>query len=351
MSKNIALAIAAALCIVAAGVGSYLALQTPATRLSAPDAGVSISPEAIENAAAQLGGFAGTEGVIAEAEMTAPASTVPEPVESGHAAALVGATATPAEAPPVSTGRSKAPAPERPVTAPPPVQRRPATPAPPVAVPPVYEPPANEAPVGKTAPPLPPVAEVASPVEAPPPPPLPPEPEFEELVVSSDSVLGLQLLTTVSSETAKLEDPVEARVTREVRVGNRVAIPVGTRMLGSVTLAEKGGKMKEKARLGVRFHTLVLADTTRLPVQTEAIFREGDSPGKESAAKVGAAAAGGAILGAILGGGKGAAIGGAVGAAGGTAAVMTGGRNPAVLNSGTAVTVRLQQPVTVTVER
>ena len=40
---------------------------------------------------------------------------------------------------------------------------------------------------------------------------------------------------------------------------------------------------------------------------------------------------GGAILGAILGGGKGAVIGGSVGAAGGTAAQMAGGRNPAVL--------------------
>ena len=44
----------------------------------------------------------------------------------------------------------------------------------------------------------------------------------------------------------------------------------------------------------------------------------------------------GAIGGAIAGdAGKGAAIGGAVGAAGGTAAVMAGGRNPAVLSSGT----------------
>ena len=35
----------------------------------------------------------------------------------------------------------------------------------------------------------------------------------------------------------------------------------------------------------------------------------------------------------------------------GTAAVMAGGRNPATLPSGTPVTVRLQKPATVTVER
>jgi type IV secretory pathway VirB10-like protein len=170
-------------------------------------------------------------------------------------------------------------------------------------------------------------------------------------VVSADSVLGLRIDSTVSSEVAKIEDPVEARVTRDVRVGDDVAIPSGTRVLGSVTQVERGGKMKTAARIGIRFHTLVMADGTRLMVSTEAIYREGQSPGQESAAKVGAGAVGGAILGAIIGGGKGAAIGGAVGAAGGTGAVMAGGRNPAVLNSGTAVTVRLRQPVTVTVER
>jgi hypothetical protein len=109
--------------------------------------------------------------------------------------------------------------------------------------------------------------------------------------------------------------------------------------------------MKTKARIGIRFHTLVMDDGTRLTMSTEAVYREGKSPGQESAAKVGAAAVGGAILGAIIGGGKGAAIGGSVGAAGGSAAVMAGDRNPAVLASGTAVTVRLRQPVTVTVER
>jgi type IV secretory pathway VirB10-like protein len=155
----------------------------------------------------------------------------------------------------------------------------------------------------------------------------------------------------VNSEVARVEDPVEARVTRDVRVGTEVAIPTGSRVLGSVILAERGGKMKNAARIGVRFHTLVLPDSTRLPMQTEAIYREGKSPGQESAAKVGAAAMGGAILGAIIGGGKGAAIGGAVGAAGGTGAMMAGGRNPAVLSAGTSVTVRLSQPVTVVVER
>jgi hypothetical protein len=120
--------------------------------------------------------------------------------------------------------------------------------------------------------------------------------------------------------------------------------------IGEVTLVERGGKMRERARLGVRFTSIVLADGTRIPLETDTIIREGSSPGGESAAKIGGGAIGGAIIGGILGGAKGAIIGGSAGAGAGTAAVMAGGRNPATLTSGAPVTVRLLKPTTVTVK-
>jgi hypothetical protein len=181
--------------------------------------------------------------------------------------------------------------------------------------------------------------------------PEPPQKIFEELVVSADSVIGLQNDTRVTSETARVEDRVEARVTRDVRVADRVAIPAGARALGNVTAVEKGGKFKERARLGVRFHTLVLADGMRIPISTETIYRDGDPPANGSAAKVGGGAAVGAILGAILGGAKGAAIGGSAGAGAGTAAVVAGDRSAAVLQPGATITVRILSPITVTQEK
>jgi hypothetical protein len=181
--------------------------------------------------------------------------------------------------------------------------------------------------------------------------PEPPRPLFEELIVPADSVIGLQIETAVSTERAKVEDVVKARVTRDVTVGDRVAIPAGSQAEGSVTLVEKGGRLKDRARLGVRFHSIVLADGSRLAVNTETIYRDGDSPARESATKIGASAVGGAVLGAVLGGRKGAAIGGAVGAAGGGAAVMASEPNPATLAAGSTVTVRVSAPVTVTVEQ
>ena len=185
----------------------------------------------------------------------------------------------------------------------------------------------------------------------PPAPPPPPAPEFVDLTVPSDAVLGLQIERTVSSELARVEDKVDARVTRDVRVSDRIAIPAGSTVRGSVTEVDRGGRMKGKARLAIRFHTIVLADGTQVALKTDPVVREGQSPGGESAAKVGGAAIGGAILGAILGGGKGAAIGGAVGAGAGTAAAMTNDRSPATLPAGTTVTVRMQAPVTVTVQK
>ena len=178
-----------------------------------------------------------------------------------------------------------------------------------------------------------------------------PEPQFTEVTVPADSVIGLRIETTLSSETARLEERVEARVSRDVRADGRVAIPSGSRVLGSVSVVDRGGRMKEQARLGVRFHTVILADGTELPLQTDTVYRVGESPTSASAAKVGGGAIGGAILGAILGGGKGAAIGGAVGAAGGTAAVMAGGRRAAQIAAGSPVTVKVLSPVTVTVEK
>ena len=188
---------------------------------------------------------------------------------------------------------------------------------------------------------------------APPPAPGPPlsEPLFEELVVSTSTVLGLRINTAVSSEDARVEDRVTATVTRDIRVGDLVAIPAGATAHGEVTLVERGGKVKERARLGVRFTSIALGNGTRVPVDTGEILRDGASAAKESTAKIGGGAVGGAIIGGIIGGRRGAAIGSTVGAGAGTAAVMASGRNAATLEAGEAVSVQLTKPAAVTVDR
>ena len=147
-----------------------------------------------------------------------------------------------------------------------------------------------------------------------------------------------------------MEDRVTARVTRDVNVDGRVAVPAGSTLEGLVTTVQHGGRFKERARLGVRFTSVLLADNKRIPIQTETIFRIGDAPTGEASAKIGGAAVLGAILGSVIGGKKGAAIGSTAGAAGGTAAVMAGDVNNAVIPAGAPLTVRLTAPATVLVE-
>jgi hypothetical protein len=176
-------------------------------------------------------------------------------------------------------------------------------------------------------------------------------PQFDEYTVQADSRLGIRLDQSLSSATAKLEDRVTASLSRDVIVNGRTVLPTGTRLEGNVTLVQPGNKFKGRARLGIRFHTLVLADGLRVPIQTETLYRDGESATGSTATKVGGGAAAGAILGAVLGGKKGAIIGAGVGAAGGTAAVMAGDTKDALLESGTPLTMRLTSPVRLTVER
>jgi type IV secretory pathway VirB10-like protein len=175
--------------------------------------------------------------------------------------------------------------------------------------------------------------------------------ERVELVVREDSVIGIRMESSLSSETAQVEDRVTAVVTRDVVVDGRTAIPAGSRLSGVVVAADRGGRFRERARLGVQFNSLRLPDSTTLSIRTEPVYRDGESPSREAATKIGIGAAAGAVIGGIVGGKKGAVIGGATGAGAGTAVVTTGARNAAILESGASLTVRLMDPVSVTVDR
>jgi hypothetical protein len=349
--KVLAAGVFAAACVTAAAGGAYLALRQNAQQ---PPARVVEAPAQLAPAARPVAETEAVVGGTSDSKAGAPARTSPQP-EAGPASspspvreATVGdgAARPPQSAARQDTSRRPAPA-SRPSAAAQPAPQRPTGPAAQPAMPasPATDRPAPEKePVAQVPPPADPAPE---PVRAP----EPQAPQFDEVVVPASAVIGLQIDTPISSERTRIEDRVDARVTRDVSAAGRVAIPAGSRVIGSVTLVEKGGKVKERARLGVRFHTLVLADGREMPLRTEAIFREGESPAADSARKIGGAAIGGAILGAIMGGGKGAAIGSAAGAAGGSAAVMAGDRNAATLPAGTIVTVRLAAPATLEVER
>jgi hypothetical protein len=326
LSNKLAFTALGAACVFAAGAGGYLALRQnaiPAPLRASQTSSTSASAAASDRPVQE------TEAIVEHAPAPKPAATA-APIRTPAAAAR--REVKPA---PVQTARAEVPSSaERPSSA-----AASSAPAP------------SPAPQTETAPSARPLETVERVAPEPALLPEPPQKSYEELVVSSDSVIGLQSETTVSSDRARVEDRVEARVTRDVRVGGRVAIPAGARAIGIVSQVDRGGKFKERARIAIRFQTVVLADGTRLPISTDAVIREGAAPGEDTAKKIGGGAVAGTILGAILGGGKGAAIGGIAGAGVGTGVVAAGQPNVATLRAGEPITIRLLSPVTVVTER
>lgn len=304
-------------CISAAGMGGYLAVRTATETSAAAPAPV------VEAAVAPpvSSGEAGSEDPAA-IRMDAPAASATTSVEPSRPRATVPKAAprsrttrqaTPVPAPQLVVARAEVP--EEAITS------LPAVPAP-------VSPAADDA--------------RATPIAAP--------PRFEDVELASNTVIGIRLDTTISSETSQVEDHVEAIVTRAVTVDGVVVIPTGARLTGFVTTVERGGKIRERSRVGIQFTSVALNDV-RVPIRTEPIYRDGEAPGGEAAAKIGASAVVGSILGGVFGGRRGAVIGGTAGAAGGTAMVVAGDRNEARLPAGTALTVRLTRPAVFEIER
>jgi len=322
-SNNVALTAIGIACVAAAGAGGYFAL-----RQSAPPAASSANTVVATTPAPTEAPVATAERSVQETEAVVSPAT-----KSTKPAAAKPAPAKPAKTEPVRAANQ----PTLNHTWPTSAAQTASSQA--VTSEPVPAPPRTEA------------VERAAELPQPAAPAAPPQKTYEELVVSAESVIGLQSDTTVTSERARVEDRVEARVTRDVKVGDRVAIPAGARAIGYVTQVDRGGKFKEQAKLAIRFQTIVLADGTRLPISTAAVERSGEGKGNSTAAKMGGGAVAGTILGAILGGGKGAAIGGMAGAGAGAAAVEASDRSTATLRAGEPITVRLLSPVTVTTEK
>jgi hypothetical protein len=180
---------------------------------------------------------------------------------------------------------------------------------------------------------------------------VPAVPTYEEVEIPSGAIIELQLQSPLSSETAKVEDRVESRISKEVRVGQTIVVPAGTKLLGTVTEVDKGGRVSSVARLGVRFHTLVMSGVPDVPLVVDPLIQLGPEMSGDAKKKIGGGAAAGAGIGWLKGGVVGAITGAAVGAGAGTATKIVEGRKAAEVPAGATARVELRAPALVTVKR
>jgi hypothetical protein len=169
--------------------------------------------------------------------------------------------------------------------------------------------------------------------------------------IPRDSVLVVELQSSISTDVSQQGDPFQARVNSP----NEFA---GAIIEGRITRLKRAGKVKGSAQLQLSFDSIRTADGRTSPfsasvveivdmgsrgdngtVDSEGGVRGRDST-KDTVSKVGASAGIGAIIGAIFGGGHGAAIGAAIGASVGTAGVLTSNGKELRLERGQQLKIR-----------
>jgi hypothetical protein len=164
--------------------------------------------------------------------------------------------------------------------------------------------------------------------------------------VPAGTVMEVELLEGLSSQTSEAGDIFRARVASNVASDGAVGIPAGSEILGVVTEAVPLGKVGGRARLGLKFTDLVLPNGRTVPIDAS-LVQQGSNETRKDAATIGGAAAGGAILGRVLSKkdrGRGAVIGAIIGAAAGAVLASRNGEE-VVIPEGTRLDLKLDDEV------
>jgi hypothetical protein len=223
--------------------------------------------------------------------------------------------------------------------------------APPVAAPaPAPRPTSQNPPPAQQTPPRPPATTATRPNPAPAP--APAAPRMVSYTVPAGTTFGVRLSQTLSTENNPVGSTFTAVLTEAILAPNgTVLIPSGSTVTGSVIESAESGRSGQDARLSVAFTSISAGGKTysisgsAANASTRLVTRDSKT---EQAAKIGGAAAVGAIIGRVLGRDtKSTVAGAAVGAAAGTAVAVGTAKVDAVMDSGTNITIRMDRPITV----
>jgi hypothetical protein len=167
------------------------------------------------------------------------------------------------------------------------------------------------------------------------------------LTVPAGTVIFARVNEPLSSDHNHAGDTFTATLDRPLIVNGWVVARRGETILGTVTTAQKAGRVKGVSQLGLEVTDITVVDGQQLPVLTE-LWKgsAGTSHGADAAAITSTTAAG-TIIGAAANGGTGAGVGAGAGAVAGIALVLLTRGKPTVIGPESLLTFQLKDPVSV----
>src|SRR5262249_54711644 len=187
--------------------------------------------------------------------------------------------------------------------------------------------------------------------------PAPPRSPGQKLTVPSGTRLAVVLENGISTNSAKAGDSLYFHTAFPVTQNNKVVIPVGSYLRGSLLESKRPGRVKGRGEFRLRLESLILPNG--YTVDLLAAPRSADTGGKETTdpegkvtgeggkgkdvGTVATTTATGAGIGAIAGGGKGAGIGAGIGGPAGLGAVLLTRGPEAQLPRGTTMDIVLER--------
>lgn len=178
--------------------------------------------------------------------------------------------------------------------------------------------------------------------------------------VPAGTALMVKLETTLATFSNKPGDPFQGQLIHPVMLDGRTVIPAGTKIEGRVAKVAEPRRIAGRPTIKIVPETLVLAGGERLPldatlVDTNAgrdtdVNREGEFKGsghdRRDQVETGGGAAGGMLIGGLIGGPPGIVIGGLVGA-GSAGGHWLSKHHSATLPAGTTLTIELNRALTI----
>jgi hypothetical protein len=186
-------------------------------------------------------------------------------------------------------------------------------------------------------------------------------------IAASDTVLPektritLQLNNKLSTRVNSEGDAFTAYVTAPVLIGDKIVIPKGSVVTGSISRIIRPGRFKGKAVLNVLFQSIEIPGRGQVPIAASLARMDADGEAgiRSEGTVVGEGSEGndigrvvmpgivGAGVGTLAGGGKGAAIGGGIGAAIGLAAVFATRGKEIEVPRGSTLDITLDKPLAI----